>query len=269
MIIYLYGVDSYRRGLKEKSLLEAYRAKYASPDVSFFDFEDDPESWALARDFLSQSSLFVESKIAFVRNGTCVQEKEWVQVLKNYVSTPKTFVVISDFQEPVKAFRFLLESPVQSQAFPELEGDALRRFVDQEARTIGISFQPEAYRLFLNYLQGTSDRSWVLVHELKKIFYARFQQPVSYDNMRLLVPSLSRHDLYKVVRFFLDTSDYARTFPFLEFLFLQGEAPAHVFNLLAALARGSVIMNMAQYDISVKSGALEYEEALTDFLLRR
>ena len=43
---------------------------------------------------------------------------------------------------------------------------------------------------------------------------------------------------------------------------------AYIFNSLAYIAKGKDIVRMADYDVAVKSGNLEYEEALTDFVIR-
>ena len=45
---------------------------------------------------------------------------------------------------------------------------------------------------------------------------------------------------------------------------LATEDPAAVFNVTASIADPNLTVQMADYDVLIKSGKLEYEEALTD-----
>ena len=48
---------------------------------------------------------------------------------------------------------------------------------------------------------------------------------------------------------------------------LEREEPAAIFNVLAALVDFPTKQIMADYDVAIKSGKLEYEEALLGFVL--
>ena len=52
----------------------------------------------------------------------------------------------------------------------------------------------------------------------------------------------------------------------LEKLFATNDPPAKIFNILAAQA-GEKIPRMAEYDLAVKSGKLDYDEVLVDLAL--
>ena len=55
----------------------------------------------------------------------------------------------------------------------------------------------------------------------------------------------------------------------LEKLFISSEEPAKIFNILAGLDRlpDELIRRLADYDIAVKSGKLDYEEILLSLVL--
>ncbi|MFB6212896.1 MAG: hypothetical protein ABEI53_03745, partial [Candidatus Magasanikbacteria bacterium] len=53
----------------------------------------------------------------------------------------------------------------------------------------------------------------------------------------------------------------------LERLINRGETNSHVFNLLGYQAKGKSARKLADLDVKIKSGKLDYEEALLSFLL--
>ena len=59
----------------------------------------------------------------------------------------------------------------------------------------------------------------------------------------------------------LKNSDITRRLFVLEKLFAAHEPAAKIFNILASLSKDRV-SDFAEYDLKVKSGKLEYEEAL-------
>lgn len=235
------------------------------------DLEDSPDNWTKVRDFLNQPSMFVDSKLVVVKEIGVVPrtggEKEWAKVLKNYLETPKTFILISDEKAPRSVFKFLLKEPVKSQVFLELEGSTLEAFLKKEATERNLSFDPKAWRFFCSYITSQEQKSWLAVNELEKLALAKFNQPISLDNLRLVVRWHAKEKTFLMAGQILRTGDFREKLRALEQLFLQKEAPAYIFNSLAYQAKGEAVLKLADYDVSIKSGGLEYEEALTDFCL--
>jgi len=270
MIIYLYGSDSYRRGKKLRELVTAYRAKHTQADVASFDFEEAPDEWQKAIDFLGQPSLFLESKLAIIRDAHAVTEKKWILTLKEYLAHPSVFLFIHDGAKPKKAFEFLLQKPVQFQEFLELEGKVLEVFVKKEAQDAGVELDAQALSFFLGYICTFGEgRSWRVVSELHRLCHVGFSQPISLTNLRMLIPFQNPLQLFGLSMNILRSRDFSQALAALETSFLQKETPAHLFNLLASQVRGADAVRFAHYDASVKVGGLEYEEALLDFVLSR
>ncbi|MDO8752194.1 MAG: hypothetical protein Q7J22_01390, partial [Candidatus Wolfebacteria bacterium] len=178
MIIYLYGPDSYRKNTRLREIVAQYRGKYRDADFLDVDLEEHPEDWERARDFLAQPSLFVRSKLCLVREAGSVSEKngfskseirEWAALLQVYLQSEKVFLLISDSSAPLKAFQFLLKKPVRAQEFGVLRGRELQMFISLEAEARSLIFSPEAKRLFLEYVSGVPEASWVAMRELEKI----------------------------------------------------------------------------------------------------
>lgn len=270
MIIHLSGPDSYRRGEKLRELLAEYRKKCSPLDLLTVDLEDEPEAWLRARDFLAQPSMFVESKVLVVLQSGAAPEADgraWAKILRAQIGTPKTFVIVSDQGGPRKAFAFLVEEAAVRQEFGELEGRVLEVFVRQKLSARHLTLTPDALKFFLGYLASASDRSARATTEIEKLALAGFASPVSLRDLDAAVFWLPREEVFKVTRALLVAGNVGERLTLLEELFARREAAPYIFNSLAYQARGVAAAVLADYDVAVKSGRLEYEEALTGFAL--
>jgi len=266
VVFFLYGKDSFRRDRFLRELVAPYRAKYADWDLKTFDLEDKPEEWRAARDFLNQPSMFVASKVAIVKGGTAVDEKEWVKTLKNQIAAPKNFVFISETGSPPKKFNFLLEKPARFQEFKELTGADLAEFVESELKAHGVSFEPAAFRFFLDYIDSAEEKSARAASEIEKISLLNLKQPISLEDLRNVVVWRAAARAWVLAREILREKNFKNRLGTLESLLFEEDA-AYVFNSLGFQASGRAAAALADYDISIKSGGLEYEEALLSFVL--
>ncbi len=267
MIFCLYGPDSYRKNKKLNEIVGQYKSKHKDIDIKLFDLAGNPEIWGEATDFLRQPSMFVKSKLAIIKNATETERKKWIEVLKSYSKSKEVFIIISEEKKPKKEFNFLLREPVESQKFEELEGDELSRFLRQQIKGVSFKLTPGAWRFFVSYLLSDKDRSWRAVSEFQKIALAGFNSPVEESDLKKIIKWWSSEEMFLTTRKILNSLDVGVRLGYLESLIAKGEDSSHIFNLLAFQARGKDIEKFSDYDISVKSGGLEYEEALVDFAI--
>ncbi len=267
MIITLYGKDSYIRKRKKKELIDSYKSKHEDADVVFFDLDEDKEVWLNVKDFLKQPSMFVDSKLAVVKNGTKISKKEWREVLKSYLDNKKVFIIISQERKPNKKFKFLLNSPAKVQEFAELEGRKLSKFFAKECKKRGLTFSKPAKRYFMFYIKNNKYRSWRIINQLDKVSLAGFELPVSKNDLNKIIEWNNREKIYKITGKIMNSNSVFKGLSYLEGLFLNGESISHAFNSLGYKARGKKAKKLSEYDVSIKSGGLEYEEALLSFVL--
>ena len=83
MITYLYGPDSYRRTKKAQELIQDYKKQHQNIDIFKVDLEDDPDDWQKVSEFLNQPSMFVDSKLAIVKEAGTIDEKKWFPYFRN------------------------------------------------------------------------------------------------------------------------------------------------------------------------------------------
>ena len=248
--MYLYGLDSYRRtrALREK-ILEPYLVKYPDASVARFDFEE-ADMLTQFQDFVSSGSLFAKVKLVIAYNVEEVT-KEIMPILKNLVEDKSTTAVIVSEKKLAKAFDFLLQDPVKTYEFELLEGATFAGFLKQEVSEQGLAVSDEVIKHVAQTYQGNT---WGAVTELQKIRYGSNLETVSatpeFFPLMQSLKSMAPASRLKALFYVLETIE-----------------PAAAFNVLATLVSGGDKIKMADYDVAIKSGKLEYEEALTDFVL--
>ncbi len=253
-----------------KSSLAEYRKKHPTGDIMAVDLEENPNDWAKARDFLNQPSMFVDSKVLIVKESGEIAEKEeknWIKVLKSELETAHTFVFISNAKKPLKAFEFLLKPPAKIDFFGELDRRLLEIFVKKEAEVRGLEFEKSALDFFLGCFSSLTERSWVAIAELEKISLFGLSRPIKINDLKNIIGPVQDDQVFEVARKISWSRSWAEKLGLLESLFLQKKEAAYIFNSLAFIAKGKDIVRMADYDVAVKSGNMEYEEVLLDLVL--
>ncbi|MBU6141811.1 hypothetical protein KGO95_01660 [Patescibacteria group bacterium] len=268
MIISLYGPDSYRRQKKQDDILAGYRAKHSGLSVEYFDLEDDNAFDAL-REFVRATSLFDAMKCAVVRHADALgkaEGKEFRAFLKDQLARKESTLVLLWDKKPTKEYAFLLKAPALAQEFAELSGSAQLAFIANEAKARGITIDRAGIDLLSRAFQGNT---WGLVTELEKL--------ALLDEKTVTLKTISGHlELFNELNLFtalgtIRTSpDRAERLRLLEELLSRHNDPAMLFNMIAvAPYEGREWKTaVADYDVAVKSGKLEYEEALLALALR-
>lgn len=263
MIIFLYGPDSYRRQKKQQWIVAEYALKHSALTIERFDIEkindgEEDAVWGRLRDFIKNQSIFDTYKLAIVRGvHFIVDDKEKVTWLKSlHDISGVVFLIIAD-SAPSKKLSFLIEKPtVFFDEFKMLEGFEFKKFVEEEATHRGARLSAsqlaELGALYRNDM-------WGLVTELDKLALASNFQ-FTNSNFQL------RKDFFTLAKILA----YGRSNEKLSALeeLLYSEDSAKTFNMLAALVSGEEKIQMADYDVAVKSGIMDYEVALLSFAIR-
>lgn len=269
MILYLYGGDSYLRTQKLRELVAQYAKKHGKPEAFEVNLEESPSGWRELNDFLEQASMFVETKLAIVRESGEAEEKDekkWIAVLKRELETDKNFLILLDRKSPRKAFQFLTKDPARAQEFPDLKGAPLATFLRKEVSARNLTISSDAFRLFAETLEKEAEPGWSAVHHLDRLALLGRGKTIEKKIMEQLLPTSSVGEVFALAKGFMYATDSKTALTSLERALHQADS-AHLFNLAASLARGNALIAFSEYDIAVKSGKLGYEEALADFIL--
>jgi len=268
MIIFLYGPDDWRREQKKRSIVADFKNKYSAFGLGFFDFLKEDELVKF-QEFARGQSIFGGLKLAVLENIFLEESKEGMaRELKNLLSDKNTNILVSEKEEPPKVLDFLAKKPVLSQRFDYLRGRDWASFIKSKAKEFGVSLTDSALELLAQIYQGNT---WGLVTELEKISLLKSG---IVDRKNLESVDLEARPDFWLLLDALRGYDISRRFIALERVFAQNEPLPKIFNILASQWRfdgahreREKIPQFAEYDLMVKSGKLDYEEALLDLVI--
>ena len=258
MFIFLYGPDDYRRLQKKHELVEDFKKKHPDLGPALFDLAADGTLDVLL-EFIKNQSIFESAKLAILENAFEVDAEKLAKVLKPFAGEKNTTVLISEKEKPVKALAFLIAKPSLAQKFENLDGAEWLGFIQREAKRIGLALSASAAQFLGTVYQGNS---WALVTELQKLSTLAH----SIDKKDLDELDLEVAPNYWALINGMKSYDARTRLYALEKLFATNDPPPKIFNILAAQA-GEKTPRMAEYDLAVKSGKMDYEEALLDLIL--
>lgn len=278
MIIFLYGPDSYRRRQKLKEIVAEYDKSHQS--AGFFDFrikdKNIQQEFGKLREFCASHSLFENVKFAIVENiltdfakseDKSVQ-KSVIDFLKSNLEGKDLTILISEEKSPLKSFDFLLKKPVLFQEFKNLDADKFEFLIKKEVEKRGLKLTADAIKFIADVFR---ENTWGLVNELEKL--ALFNDK-NFNGSRLkeIIDSekpVIFSDFFRQIKDFAFNRLFSQRIINLEIL-LNREEPSKIFNFLASFSSNppDLTKKFADYDAAIKSGKMDYEEALLDYVVQ-
>jgi DNA polymerase III delta subunit len=267
MIIFLYGPDDYRRAEKKRSIITEFTKKRSGLGIGTFDLEGkDPLEplW----DFLRTQSIFESAKLAVLENAFELEAPKLAKLLKPFIEEKNITILIAEKDKPVKALAFLLEKPTISQKFEQLEGVEWQNFIQAEAKKQGVKLTAAAAQFLGTVYAGNT---WALMTEIAKLngYAPGGTKGVAggmIDKKDLDVFDLEVAPNYWGLLNGLKSYDIKNRLYAFETMLAANDPAAKIFNILAS-QWAEKIPHMAEYDLAIKSGKVDYEEALVDLLI--
>ncbi|MEK7549096.1 MAG: hypothetical protein AAB496_01220 [Patescibacteria group bacterium] len=273
MINFLYGSDSYRQRKKINEIVGQYGQKHLTCEKFELDSSRANQSndeFLRLKEFARNRSIFEKEKLAIVAGlfeFADENKKKTIEFLKANLHDKDFTIVIFEGKNPNKNFAFLLEPPVLFHEFANLEGEKLKFFIKKEAEKRGLKLAVDAIGFLARIFNNDS---WGLINELDKLSLFDL---ASFDASRLknLIDDfrpLAMDQFFSQLYALSGSRSLKQKIVGLEVL-LNSEEPAKIFNILAASSRNqpAEIKRFADYDVAVKSGKIDYEEALLDLCL--
>lgn len=264
MIICLSGPESYRRTQKLRSIEGEFVKKHPEAVVAHFAFSEEPrEQFAKLKEFSASQTLFDAMKLG-VATGLLMdavgKSAECKKLLQSLTERKDITLLLNEEKIPGKEFSFLKTEAVRAQEFDYLSDAEWTAFAKKEAHARGVEFDAAALAIMKEKLQKDL---WGLMQELEKLSLLGTRE---ITPMTLAGVGLTRErDFMELLR-----GVVFGTLPLqlraLEELYAKKEDAAKIFNI-AAYQKKDALPQFAEYDVAVKSGKLEYEEALLDWIL--
>ena len=264
MIIFLYGEDSFRRKRKYTEIISIFATKNGNLGLSEFS-TDGVESFLEVlknRSIFSPRTLVSIKDIDFNALPDNILEV-FIKSLLEIINSQEIIVLISSIQASLPVnMPFLNSLPSKTQEFSFLPKEKLVFFVAKEASMKGLELSDIDIRALIASFSGDL---WAIDSELQKL--------ASAQSLDIYSPNTapSYFELLNTIKF--SKTREAKLVALETALYLLKEDPARVFNGLAYSAPkgtlpGAWFSIMADYDVAVKSGRMDYEEALLDFVIR-
>ncbi|MFH1346949.1 MAG: hypothetical protein ABIH10_01725 [Spirochaetota bacterium] len=274
MIIFLYGSDSYRRGKRLGSILEEYKNKHSGFSLGFFDLEEEGEFERL-KDFAGQMLIFDSKKMAVLKNISEAEPEKIKEFLKNHLNSENFIILISENSVPV-GFENLFKKAFLTEKFGELNAEKLKFFTQKEIQNRGVFFSPSALDFLAENFRGDT---WGFMNELEKLIL--WKTRTSTDLIRTSAEitlsdvksagdySCEAPNIYDFINSVVRNLSLGQKIVNLEKLLLGQEEPAKVFNFMASskYLSKNLMRKLADCDVLVKSGKLDYEDVFLSLTL--
>jgi len=264
MIVLISGKDSYRRKKRFKEIVDQFKDKYGVSGFRSFDTSVDDVMKIV--DFIVGRSLFDPLCMAAVdidvEEITPEELGLMAKSLKRAASDREMTVLLSSESDPTAELGLEKSDIFSSWDFEPLEDKELSAFIAKEALSSGIKLSSTDIRSLISSFNGDL---WAISTEIEKM---------SFSGSSVVTDNYSGLNYFTVANSFKSGRNPGERLAALEILLTKlKEDPARVFNGLAySVPRGAVpetwFQMMADYDIAVKSGKMDYTEALVDMATR-
>jgi DNA polymerase III delta subunit len=260
MIIFLYGPDDYRRSEKKRSIIAEFSKKRSEIGLGVFDLEEKKALTDLDG-FLRTQSIFETAKLAVLENAFELDAPKLAKLLKPFVEEKNITILIAEKDKPVRALAFLLEKPVLAQKFETLAGAEWTAFIMAEAKRKDMRLTLAAAQFLGTVYDGNT---WGLMTEIEKL--RGFKSGGVVDKKDLDIFDFEVAPNYWGLINGLKNYDIKNRLYAFETMLAANDPPAKIFNILASQWQEKT-PHMAEYDLAVKSGKVDYEDALVDLLI--
>jgi len=207
-----------------------------------------------------------------LENAFELEAPKLAKLLKPFVEEKNITILIVEKDKPVKALAFLLEKPTISQKFELLAGTEWTAFIQVEAKKNGVKLTPPAAQFLGTVYDGNT---WGLITELEKLSGFKNSGAATSESGAISTP-IDKKDLdvfdFEIAPNYwglingLKNFDIKNRLYAFETMLAANDPPAKIFNILASQWQEKT-PHMAEYDLAVKSGKVDYEEALVDLLI--
>lgn len=260
MLVLLSGPDSYRRNKEKNRLIFGAMEKYPGLSVKVFSFEDKEDPTRQVLDFLNSRSLFSSVSLA-VLDGVLSSDtsKGFIKEIVQTTSGNNSHAILIESKKPTAKSLGSLGGKIKVSEFEPLIGAAWKKFVKNEAISLGLNLKEDA----LNFLSGIHEGdSWWLSTELQRLSALGLKE-IDLPDLNSLHTEVAQ-DFWPMLTIFARGRRSEKIAVLTRML--SKEPAGKIFNILAGQAVKKE-PQFAVYDTLIKSGKMDYEEALVDFAI--
>lgn len=203
------------------------------------------------KDFAAAQSLFTDFKLGILNNAAEADAGELEKILQ-LATDAKTLTLAISANAPLTKLKVLRGSGVIKEDFKTLTKPALAGLIQKEAAKRGLKLSPKAVAALAENYSGDS---WAAITELDKLSLGGAPEPF-----------LEEQNFFELIGRLQKSGSPLARLAALEKLLNRHES-AMIFNFIANRANPALKTKMADYDVAIKSGKMDYEEALTELAI--
>lgn len=249
------------------AIIDEYRRKQSGFSIGYFNPENGNDLERL-REFVFQRLIFDNKRLAVVKGNPEEETSgELKKILAACADSSDLTILISWDKKPLKRFEPVLKKAFLIEEFQNYGDEKFAFFVKKEAARRGIVLSGAAVDFLANFFSGDN---WGLISELDKLSFLN-KKELDVEDLKTAGNYNQSPNIFGYINAVSGNYSVKQKMIILEKLFVSSEEPAKIFNILAGLDRLSdkLIRRLADYDIAVKSGKLDYEEILLDLALAK
>jgi len=198
MIIFLFGLDSFRLYSKFKEILEHYQNLHKNK-VDLIIFEAENLDFQKFKDFLNSPSLFKKKKLIILKNIFFNKEfKEKFLKEKEKILSSKNLILIcqeGEIEKKDPLFSFLIKNS-KWQEFQKLEGEKIKNWARKEVLKYNLDIEPKALKRLLEFV---GDDTWRLAQEIKKLVNFKKEGKIEIKDVEALVEPNIEIQIFKTI----------------------------------------------------------------------
>lgn len=199
MIIFLYGLDTYRSRKKLNEIIEHYKKIHRSGlNLKFLDLKE--KSFENLKEEIQTIPMLAEKKLLIFRNASLNKnfKKEFLKNIKKFADSKEIFLfyeekelLFDDFFESLKKFG-------KSQEFKPLEEWQLRTWLKKEFQKLKVEVEEKAIDKLVEFVGSDL---WRMENEIKKIIdYKKGSDlKIKVEDIEILVKPKIETDIFKTI----------------------------------------------------------------------
>lgn len=294
MIILLHGSDSYRRSKRLSYWIDVFKEKYPTAQIENFALGPiEKKEFALQeflrfREFCGTISMFADKKLAVLeglwdtdskrgkKSDESAKERDYLALskafrdfLKAQLDKKDAIILINSEKAPPANFAFIKGKAVTIEKINELDKEELKSYIKNRAKELGAHIDEASINFLINFFQSDL---WAIITEIERLrWFYPLGKSISID-MNVLKKAgdyFEAEDIFSFINSLIYPSNLGKKLSIWQNLLLNREEPVKVFNIMQSLNYLSpqLLERLADYDIMVKSGKMEYDDVLLDLII--
>jgi len=240
MIIFLYGLDTYRSRQKLNEIIEHYKKIHKS-GLNLRYFTGDKLNFQDFKEEIKQTSMFKEKKLAVLIDifPNTEFEKKFLEEKKFWLKTEDILLFYTTAQISEKdALLSFLKKYAKGQEFQPLEGQKLKNWVKKEFENFGAKIDERALEKIIDFV---GNNLWQMENEIKKLVSYKEKEIIKEKDVEILVKPKIESDIFETINA-IAIKNKKRAFQLLKKHLEKGDSPLYLLSMINFQFRNLLIV---------------------------